>query len=77
MAFDFFDKDKSGKLSPYEIRIAFGIGFNLEKVKEILKEVDLKNDVLISSDEFKLLMVKVIKNNRSFFNYFLLLNIRI
>jgi calcium-dependent protein kinase len=62
MAFDFFDKDKSGKLSPDEVRAALGIGSNKkdnELIKEIIAEVDLNNDGLISFDEFKHLMVKI------------------
>jgi len=65
MAFDFFDKDKSGKLSPDEVRAALGIGSNKkdnELIKEIIAEVDLNNDGLISFDEFKHLMVKICSN---------------
>jgi calcium-dependent protein kinase len=60
MAFNFFDKDKSGKLSADEVKFVLGIVGDDEKSKaivaEIISEVDTNNDGEISLDEFKVLM---------------------
>jgi calcium-dependent protein kinase len=60
MAFNFFDKDKSGKLSADEVKHVLGIIGDDEKskniVKDIIAEVDINNDGEISLDEFKMLM---------------------
>jgi len=66
VAFDFFDKDKSGNLTPNEIKIILGIrdpdNPNNENaiINQIISEVDLNNDGVISFEEFKQLMVKVV-----------------
>jgi calcium-dependent protein kinase len=64
-AFDFFDKDHSGSLSPDEVREVLGLNEDNNStnkiVENIIKEVDVNGDGLISYDEFKTMM----KNNKS------------
>lgn len=59
-AFDYFDKDHSGTLSPDEIRDVLGLDMNDTKtknlVKEIMKDIDTNGDGLISYEEFKMMM---------------------
>lgn len=59
MAFKFYDKDKSGKLSSEEIKIILGDN-NSEHIKAIIDEVDINKDGHISFEEFKSLMKKAI-----------------
>lgn len=61
MAFRFFDKDKSGKLSADEIKIALGDKNLLDhsNIKTIIEEVDVNQDGQISFEEFKNMMKKV------------------
>jgi len=64
-AFDFFDKDHSGSLSPDEVREVLGLNEDNNStnkiVEGIIKDVDVNGDGLISYDEFKAMM----KNNKS------------
>ncbi|MCQ2816332.1 MAG: protein kinase [archaeon] len=64
-AFDSFDRDHSGYLSPDEVREVLGINENNENTKkiieEIIKEVDLNGDGQINFEEFKLMMTKGMK----------------
>jgi len=69
-AFDFFDKDKSGSISPEEIKEILFINPDPnnplkenEILNEIVKEIDTNGDGLISYEEFKCLMIKVLKGN--------------
>jgi calcium-dependent protein kinase len=66
MAFNFFDKDKSGKLSAEEVKHVLGIAGDNEKnkaiVREIISEVDTNNDGEISLEEFKVLMSNKLNN---------------
>ena len=59
-AFEYFDKDHSGFLSPDEIRDVLGLTEQNEEtsklVNEIIKEVDTNGDGQISYDEFKAMM---------------------
>lgn len=61
-AFDYFDKDHSGSLSPDEIREVLGLNEDSEKTKQIvndiIKDVDLNGDGQISYEEFKMMMKK-------------------
>jgi len=61
MAFRFFDKDKSGKLSADEIKIALGDKNLIDNsnIKTIIDEVDVNKDGQISFEEFKKMMQKV------------------
>jgi calcium-dependent protein kinase len=62
MAFRFFDKDKSGKLSSEEIKIALGYKNSIDNtnIKAIIEEVDTNKDGLISFEEFKKMMQKAL-----------------
>ena len=59
-AFESFDKDHSGSLSPDEIREVFGLSSDDENANKILaqifKDVDINGDGMISYDEFKTMM---------------------
>ena len=64
IAFNSFDKDGSHELSADEIKSALGLieeetGKNV--INEIIKEIDLNGDGLISFEEFKHLMLKVLQ----------------
>ena len=60
LAFENFDKDHSGFLSPDEIKEIFGLTNNDENTNKILNEifedVDINGDGMISYDEFKAMM---------------------
>lgn len=60
-AFDLFDKDGSGTLTTDEIKNILGVGQNMsEKVwEEIIREVDINNDGIISFEEFQVMMDKI------------------
>jgi calcium-dependent protein kinase len=62
MAFKYFDKDGSGKLSADEIKSVLGIINNDQEsgllVKKIIAEFDQNGDGEVSYDEFKNLMKK-------------------
>ncbi len=63
-AFDYFDKDKSGKLSLKEIKKILGINNNKSEdalLEEIIKNNDTNKDGEISYLEFKNLMMKFLK----------------
>jgi len=64
-AFHFFDEDKSGNLEPAEIKRALGIEPSDTKQGEVMKqlidEIDSNNDGVVSLDEFKNLMKKVLE----------------
>ena len=59
-AFDYFDKDHSGFLSPDEIREVLGLNDENEEtnklVNDIIKDVDINGDGQISYEEFKMMM---------------------
>ena len=59
-AFDYFDKDHSGFLSPDEIREVLGLSDQNEEtnklVNDIIKDVDINGDGQISYEEFKMMM---------------------
>jgi calcium-dependent protein kinase len=59
-AFDYFDKDHYGFLSPDEIREVLGLSEENEDtmklVNDIIKEVDINGDGQISYEEFKTMM---------------------
>mmetsp|Transcript_36748 Transcript_36748/g.27203 ORF Transcript_36748/g.27203 Transcript_36748/m.27203 type:complete len:135 (-) Transcript_36748:78-482(-) len=60
-AFALFDRDNSGSISAGEIKDVLGVGkrFGDEKIfNDIIKEVDVNGDGVISYDEFKLMMQK-------------------
>ena len=64
-AFNFFDKDNSGKLSAEEVKSVLGV-ISTEKdggdiVKSIISEVDINGDGEINYEEFKTLMKKNVK----------------
>ena len=66
LAFAFFDKDNSGKLSVDEVKYVLGVskdgGSGDDIVNKVIAEVDLNGDGEISYEEFKSLMKKNIAN---------------
>ena len=65
LAFNYFDDDKSGKLSMVEIKRILGVAKGDKEghfiVEQIIKENDTNDDGEISIDEFKKLMKKILK----------------
>jgi len=60
-AFNKFDTDNSGSISPQEIKTILGLTNNSkmnEQINEIIKQVDTDNDGEISFKEFTAMMVK-------------------
>ena len=66
LAFQAFDKDNSGELSPEEIKSALGVVDsdieNAAIIKNIISEIDENGDGVISFPEFKDLMIKVMSS---------------
>jgi calcium-dependent protein kinase len=60
IAFDFYDTDKSGKLSREEIKAILGNYGSEEIVKKIMETVDLNGDGEINYEEFKEMIKKTI-----------------
>ena len=60
LAFDYFDKDHSVSLTTDEVKDVLGLTDDNEKttkiVNDIMKEIDVNGDGVISYDEFKLMM---------------------
>jgi Ca2+-binding EF-hand superfamily protein len=72
-AFALFDKDHNGSISAQEIKQVLGVGkkFGNESIfDEIIKEVDINGDGVITFEEFKIMMRRFldeeIKSNSSF-----------
>ena len=72
-AFALFDKDQNGSISAQEIKQVLGVGkkFGNESIfDEIIKEVDINGDGVITFEEFKIMMRRFldeeIKSNSSF-----------
>jgi len=66
MAFDFFDKDGSGKISHDEIKEALCKdveGKDNEIIQNIIKQIDINGDGQIEFNEFKTLMRNILKSN--------------
>jgi len=64
-AFDYFDEDTSGKLSPDEIKKALGMNMSDKNkeaslLKKVISEIDTDNDGFVSYEEYKLFMEKVL-----------------
>ncbi len=67
LAFNFFDEDKSGKLEPDEIKKALGLTAESDKkeaevLKKLIDEIDTNKDGVVSLDEFKELMKRVLQD---------------
>jgi Ca2+-binding EF-hand superfamily protein len=74
-AFELFDKNKDGSISAVEIKAVLGVGkkFGNEQIfDDIIKEVDVNGDGVITYDEFKVMMRKFldseIESNPGSFN---------
>lgn len=68
IAFDWFDKDKSGGISLSELKHILGesnVNTKDEVWKEMIKEIDSNCDGQISFDEFKEMMLKVVYSGKS------------
>ena len=59
MAFNYFDADKSGKISVFELKKALGMGCSDEMFANLIKEFDENKDGEISFDEFTKMMNKL------------------
>ena len=71
IAFDVFDKDKSGGISASELKMLLGeSNVHTKDVvwKNMIKEIDLNGDGQISFEEFKNMMNKVILKNKKEIN---------
>ena len=55
-AFEFYDSDNNGYISPEELRRVFGNLCNEEELKQMMHEADLNGDNQLSFDEFKRMM---------------------
>lgn len=67
IAFDEFDKDKSGGISASELKQILGDSnrkINDDVWKKMINEIDLNGDGQISFDEFKNMMLKVINHKK-------------
>lgn len=62
LAFNLFDKDRSGSISADEVKQVLGVGKNIdEKIwNDIVREVDENGDGEISFVEFKIMMEKLL-----------------
>ena len=67
MAFELFDKDKSGSISANEVKQILGVGKKIGSEEvwiDIIKEVDTNGDGEISFEEFEIMMTKLLDNNQ-------------
>lgn len=67
IAFDLFDKDKSGGISSSELKHILGdsnVNVKEEVWKDMIKEIDSNCDGQISFDEFKDMMLKVVHSGK-------------
>jgi len=64
-AFKVYDKDNSGSISTDEIKEVLGVGANIseEVWKQIVNEIDENGDGEVSFEEFKMMMVQLLKDN--------------
>ena len=65
MAFDVFDRDKSGGISQNELKFILGeynVNAKEHLWRKIIEQIDLNRDGQISYDEFHKMMMEVIKN---------------
>ena len=60
VAFSYFDKDKSGKLSVSELKRALGMNYSDEVYRSMIKVFDTNKDGQISFDEFARMMHMII-----------------
>ena len=63
-AFDMFDKDGCGKMCTCDIKEVLGVGKHIKEEvwTQILAEIDEDGDGRVSFDEFKKMMVSLLKN---------------
>ena len=66
VAFNVFDRDGGGSISSSEIKEVLGVGKNIEESVwlEIVAQVDPNGDGEISFEEFRLMMHKLLENNK-------------
>mmetsp|Transcript_12679 Transcript_12679/g.12752 ORF Transcript_12679/g.12752 Transcript_12679/m.12752 type:complete len:121 (-) Transcript_12679:324-686(-) len=62
-AFDFFDTDRSGSITLTELTAVLG---NTANAKEILSELDINKDGVVSYEEFKAMMQGITPNSARF-----------
>ena len=62
-AFRYYDKDGSGSISCEEIKNVLGVGktISVEAWSNVVKEVDSNGDGEVSYEEFKAMMMKLLK----------------
>ena len=63
VAFSYYDRDGSGEISIDEIRDVLGVGRSIseEVWQQLVKEVDENGDGEVSFEEFKIMMMGLLK----------------
>lgn len=65
-AFRFYDKDDSGSISISEIKDVLGVGKSIDDQvwDQVVKEVDTDNNGEVDYEEFKAMMIKLLRDDK-------------